>query len=156
VPTPEWGRGGQLSGIDSTSAKSAVSSGGTPRQLWSAGWYRPGQGPSRTLVERAPSRTEGAVVGSTNVADATVSWFGPESGSTETDTFGDYEVGGLTAGTYTFIATNPGCTPDSAMVTVFAGQTLQRDFHITCSQAGRAARAHAARRPAGRRALARP
>ena len=42
-------------------------------------------------------------------SDATISWFGPENGSsTETDPFGDYEVGGLLAGTYTFTATYAG------------------------------------------------
>jgi carboxypeptidase family protein len=142
VPTPEWGRGGRLAGIDSVS-KIMPSSGTDPaRELWTAGNYRPGQGPNRTLIQRAPSPTQGAVVGSTNVADATVSWFGPENGSVETDDAGDYQVGGLTAGTYTFTATNPGCTPASAMVTVRAGLSLRQDFQIGCARAGRARAAH--------------
>jgi hypothetical protein len=118
-------------------------------ELWTAGNYRPGQGPSRTLTERAPSPREGAVVGSTNVSGATVAWFGPETGSVSTDVFGDYEIGGLTAGTYTFTATYPTCGPDSATVIVLAGQTLDRDFHISCG--GRAGRARAAPRQSGRR-----
>jgi hypothetical protein len=148
VATPEWGRGGRLAGIDSVAKLSPSSQGFRTRELWAAGNYLPGQGPSRTLIQRAPSPTQGAVVGSTNVSDATVSWFGPETGSVETDVFGDYEVGGLTAGTYTFTATYPTCGPDSATVTVLAGQTLDRDFHINC---GRAGRARAAARPTGRR-----
>jgi hypothetical protein len=146
VATPEWGRGGRLAGIDSV-LRQSPSLTGAKRELWSAGNYRPGQGPSRTLIQRAPSGTQGAVVGSTNVSFATVSWFGPETGSVETDSYGGYEVGGLTAGTYTFTATNPGCAPDSASVTVLAGQTLQRDFHIGCD---RAARARGPGRPRGR------
>ena len=142
VPTPEWGRGGRLAGVDSVRKLSLGSSstptGGSARELWAAGNYRPGQGPSRTLVERAPSPSQGAVVGSTHVAGATVSWFGPETGSVETDVFGDYQIGGLTAGTYTFTATYANCTPDSGSVTVLRGQTLRRDFHIGCDRAGRA------------------
>lgn len=148
IATPEWGRGGRLAGIDSVAKLSPSSQGFRTRELWAAGNYLPGQGPSRSLIQRAPSPTQGAVVGSTNVSDATVSWFGPETGSVETDVFGDYEVGGLTAGTYTFTATYPTCGPDSATVTVLAGQTLDRDFHINC---GRAGRAHARARPTGRR-----
>jgi len=150
IATPEWGRGGRLAGIDAV-MKLTVSSRGTKQQeLWTAGSYRPGQGPSRTLTQRAPSPSQGAVVGSTNVSGATVAWFGPESGTVSTDTGGDYEVGGLTAGTYTFTATYPTCGPDSATVTVLAGQTIRRDFHISCG--GRAGPKRAAHRPAGRRA----
>ena len=50
----------------------------------------------------------------------------------ETDPFGDYEVGGLTAGKYTFTATNPGCQPATAKVTVIAGTTIEKDFVIPC------------------------
>jgi hypothetical protein len=159
VPTPEWGRGGQLGGIDSATNELTASALGSPRELFAAGYHFPTYaGPSRTLIERAPSPTQGAVFGHTNVSYATVSWFGPESGSVTTDPFGDYEVGGLTAGTYTFIATNPGCTPASASVTVLAGKTLQQNFQIGCSRAaarrsGRAARLRSLR--AARRASAR-
>lgn len=140
VPTPEARRGGRLSGLDSiVDAKRATPSSPlpSPRELWAAGNFYPGTQGSRTLIERAPSGREGAVVGHTNVSYATVSWFGPETGSTETDPFGDYDVGGLLAGTYTFIATNPGCAPDSATVTVVAGRTLRQDFQIGCPRSAR-------------------
>ena len=154
VPTPEWGRGGRLAGIDSVLIPVPRPGSLTAtREVWSAGNYRPGQGPSRTLIQRAPSPTQGAVVGSTNVSGATVSWFGPETGSVGTDDLGDYQVGGLTAGTYTFTATNTGCTPAVATVTVTAGLTQRQDFQIGCSRhraPGAATRA-TARRP-GRRA----
>jgi hypothetical protein len=87
---------------------------------------------SSTLIEHAPSATSGAVVGGSNVSDAVVSWFGPENGSVETDQFGDYQAGGLTAGSYLFTASYGGCQPDSARVTVPAGQTIGQDFHLTC------------------------
>ena len=101
-------------------------------ELWAAGNYYPADTGSRTLIENAPSSREGAVVGSTNVAGATISWFGPEDDSTETNSLGDYQAGGLRAGSYRFIATYPGCTPDSARVTVVAGQTAEQDFHLSC------------------------
>jgi hypothetical protein len=118
VPTPEANRAGQLAGIGSAA----------PDDLWAAGDYQAG-----TLIEHAPSSTQGAVFGHTNVSYATVSWFGPENGSTQTDPFGDYQIGGLQAGTYTFTATEPGCGPDSRTVTVIAGETRQEDFHINCT-----------------------
>jgi len=123
VPTPEARDGGQLAGVDSAA----------PDDLWAAGnHYELG-----TLVEHAPSSTQGATVGQTNVSGATVSWFGPENGSTETNDYGDYEIGGLQAGTYFFTATYSGCGPDSRTVTVVAGQTIEEDFHIDCgSRAG--------------------
>ena len=148
IATPEWGRGGRLAGMDSVVKIAPSARTAKQRELWAAGSYRPGQGPSRTLIQRAPSPSQGAVVGGTNVSGATVAWFGPETGSVETDVGGDYEVGGLTAGTYTFTATYPTCGPDSATVTVLAGQTIDRDFHISC---GRAGRARATARPTGRR-----
>lgn len=117
VATPEARRGGRLSGVDSAA----------PNDLWASGYTQFGN-----IIEHAPSSTQGAVVGDTNVAQATISWFGPENGSTETNVYGEYEIGGLDAGSYTFTATNPGCTPDSETVVVVAGQTLQRDFHINC------------------------
>jgi Carboxypeptidase regulatory-like domain len=150
VPTPEWGRGGQLAGIDRVRTPVLSNRAAAPRgggALWAAGYLNPGGQGARTLVERAPSPTQGAVVGSTNVAYATVSWFGPENGSTETDPYGGYQVGGLQAGTYTFIATEPGCQPDSRSVTVVAGQTIVEDFQIGCNRSKRRPR-HRALGPA--------
>jgi hypothetical protein len=84
------------------------------------------------LVEHAPSAASGAVVGGTNAGHATVTWFGPETGSVETDQLGDYQVGGLDAGSYTFIVTLSGCQPDSAKIEVPAGQTIEQSFHLQC------------------------
>jgi hypothetical protein len=66
------------------------------------------------------------------VSGATISWFGRENGSVEADSFGDYQVGGLTAGSYRFTATFAGCQPDIAQVQVVAGTTILQDFHLTC------------------------
>jgi hypothetical protein len=135
VPTPEWGRGGRLAGMDvavNDKAASPIKAG----TLWAAGHYFPGYVGFRTLIQRAPSPTQGAVVGHSNVGQSTVSWFGPENGSTSTDPSGAYQVGGLQAGTYTFIATEPGCTPDSRSVTVVAGVTKIQDFQVGCNRPG--------------------
>jgi hypothetical protein len=122
VPTPEADHDGQLAGVDSSA----------PDDLWAAG-----NSQFRTLVEHAPSTTQGAVVGETHVSGATVSWFGPENGSTGTDVYGSYQIGGLQAGSYFFTATYAGCGPDSRTVTVVPGQTIEEDFHINCgSRAG--------------------
>jgi hypothetical protein len=134
VPTPEWGRGGRLAGMDIARNEKAagLAKGGA---LWAAGHYSPGNVGNRTLIQRAPSTTQGAVVGHSNVGFSTISWFGPESGSTEADGTGAYEIGGLQAGTYTFVATEPSCTPDSRSVTVVAGMTKIQDFQIGCNRA---------------------
>jgi hypothetical protein len=125
VPTPAAGQGGRLGGVDSAA----------PDDLWAAGYTFSGN-----VIEHAPSATQGAVVGATNVSFSTVSWFGPVNGSTQADAFGAYEAGGLPAGTYTFTATEPGCSPDARGVTVQAGATLTENFHISCGPGpGRAA-----------------
>jgi hypothetical protein len=121
VPTPKWGQGGYLGGVDSAAGD----------DLWSVGYTFS----SGNVIERAPSASQGAVVGGTNVSFATVSWFGQVNGSAQTDVFGAYEAPGLPAGTYTFTATEPGCEPDSRSVTVQAGNTLTEDFHINCGRA---------------------
>jgi Carboxypeptidase regulatory-like domain len=121
VPQPSPSIPGRLFAVDASSASN----------WWAVGW-RLDSGMARTLVERAPSPNSGAVVGETGVAFATVSWFGPESSSVETDPSGQYQAGGLTAGTYTFTATNAGCTPASTQVTVPAGTTISVALPISC------------------------
>ena len=117
VPSPTPGDSGSLADVEAESAD----------HLWAAGTAQ-----ERTLILEAPSRFEGTVVGDTDVAGATVSWFGPENGSTETDVGGEYAIAGLTAGSYQLIATYPGCEPASAQVEVIAGETVVQDLHLTC------------------------
>lgn len=52
-----------------------------------------------------------------------VSWFGPETGSTQSDQFGRFLVGGLTAGRYEFIASVQGCAPARRQIDVVSGVT---------------------------------
>ncbi len=117
VPSPSLGDSGSLADVEAESAD----------HLWAVGTSL-----GQTLVLEAPSRFEGTVVGDTNVSFMTVSWFGPESGSTETNFLGEYAAAGLTAGTYQFIATEPGCSPDSAEVVVVAGETVTQDLMVDC------------------------
>lgn len=117
VPSPSPDGSGTLADVEAQSAD----------HLWAVGTSL-----GRTVVLEAPSRFEGTVVGDTNVAFATVSWFGPESGSTETNAFGEYSAPGLTAGTYQLIATNPGCSPGVAEVVVTAGETVTQNLMIDC------------------------
>jgi hypothetical protein len=121
VPTPSPGAG-RLEEIEASGSA----------DLWAVGWFADRDFRQRTLVEQAPSRTQGNVTGHTNVSGALITWFGPESGSTETNDLGDYAVAGLPAGTYDFIASADGCLPDSAEVTVVAGEMTVQDFHIEC------------------------
>jgi hypothetical protein len=100
-------------------------------EIWAAGSRLAG-GKDQTFAERAPSPVSGAVVGPTGVSGATVSWFGPETGSVETDVFGNYTVGGLKTGRYTFIASESGCTPATKKLTVPAGTTISVPLDISC------------------------
>lgn len=124
VPSPDPGNGGQLNTIDGLGAD----------ELWAAGRLFDDDFDQRTLVVQAPSTTQGQVVGDTNFSDAIVSWFGPVTGSTEADVFGNYDIPGLPAGDYLLTATSPfgGCDPDSAQVSVIAGQTVTQNFRIDC------------------------
>ena len=45
---------------------------------------------------------------------------------------GDYQVGGLTAGTYRFVVTYAGCDPATERVTVVAGTTIVVNFQLSC------------------------
>jgi len=117
VPSPTPGGTGSLADVEAESAE----------HLWAVGAAQ-----AKTMVLEAPSRFDGTVTGHTNVVGATVSWFGPESGSTETDIFGDYAVAGLPEGTYQLIATYPGCTPAQAEATIVAGQTVHQDLTLGC------------------------
>ncbi len=117
VPSPTPGESGQLADLTASG----------PGHLWAAGTAL-----DKTLILEAPSATEGAVVGDTNVASAVVSWFGPETGSTETNAVGEYAAPGLLAGNYFFTVSNPGCTPASGNVTVRAGVTVTRNFALSC------------------------
>jgi hypothetical protein len=87
----------------------------------------------RSLVEDAPSETQGAVVGATHFSGAVVSWFGPDTGSTTADAFGSYAAAGLPAGSYTFVATAGGCDPDVATVEVIAVTTVRKHFQLNCA-----------------------
>jgi hypothetical protein len=115
VPSPTPGDSGRLADLTAV---------GTDH-LWAAGTAQ-----DKTLILEAPSATMGTVVGDTNVAFALVSWFGPESDSTQTNGFGEYAAPGLVAGDYFFTVTNQGCTPASGNVTVVAGVTTEANFTL--------------------------
>ena len=119
IPSPDRGYGGTLQAIEPA---------GT--DLWAAGsWYG---SPGGTFVLQAPSKTQGTVVGDTDISYAVVSWFGRVNGSTETDPLGRYDAPGLPAGTYQFVASYGGCQPDTAQVEVVAGTTVVQDLHPKC------------------------
>ncbi len=122
VPSPDPENGGAVNGID-------VDSDGV---LWGAGSFYNDDYDLRTLILQAPSTTQGSVVGDTNVAFATVTWIGAVTGTTTTDSFGEYGVAGLPAGSYTFIVSIAGCEPAIAQVNVIAGTTVTRNFSMNC------------------------
>jgi hypothetical protein len=122
APTPDLGGIGSLAGVSASSSAS----------LWAVGQeLDPSNGTNRTLALQAPSARSGAVDGMSN-GHASVSWFGPETGSVEADQFGSFGAGGLTAGRYTFFAAQQGCKPTSRQVDVLAGTTIALTLLPTC------------------------
>jgi hypothetical protein len=123
VARPIVGLADELTDIDATSASN----------LWAAGYfYDEDSALTRTLAERAPSLDQGGVTGGTGYSGALVTWTGQVSGTVETDTAGVYEVAGLPAGTYTFLASAPFCDPAVATVTVVAGATVTQELRVSC------------------------
>lgn len=99
-------------------------------ELWAGGR---GRDATRSIVQRAPSPTQGAVIGTSNVGHASLVWTGPESGSLETDPTGDFQIGGLRAGRYQLTLALEGCVPASKPVDVVAGKTRDVDITLDCS-----------------------
>ena len=124
VPSPQPVGGGSLQAVEAVSTTN----------LWAVGssYGSPSGSGVDTLIEQAPSATQGTLTGATGVSGATVSWIGSVTGSTVTDTSGSYAAAGLPAGTYTVIATNPGCTPASATVQISAGTSVTQNFKLGC------------------------
>ena len=125
VPSPDVGGIGSLAGVSAAG----------PKSLWAAGKRLvPGANgllEDRTLALHAPSDRSGAVAGN-SAGHTAISWFGPETGSTESDQFGRFLVGGLTAGRYDFIASLQGCTPARRQVNVPAGTTIELSLIPRC------------------------
>ncbi len=120
VPSPRTGQGGVLQAIEAV----------TQTNLWAVGSVYGTAG--GTLVEQAPSRTQGTLSGMVNVSGATVSWFGPVTGSTTTDVYGNFAAAGLPAGAYTVVVAYGSCTPDTATLQVGAGTSVTHTFHLQC------------------------
>jgi len=118
VPSPTPADSGSLADVARESAD----------HLWAVGTADGGH----SFIEESPSRFDGTVTGDTGVAFATVSWFGSVTGSVQTDIGGGFAAAGLPAGSYLFTATEPGCTPAQAQVTVVAGTTVPQDLPIDC------------------------
>jgi hypothetical protein len=101
-------------------------------KLWTVGSFFTQDNELQTLVADAPSATQGAVVGDTQVSGAIVSWFGCVTASATADAYGNYAIAGLPAGSYTFVASADGCDPAIATVEIIAGTTIRQNFQINC------------------------
>lgn len=124
VPSPDPGRGGGYTAIDAAP--------GGP--LWSAGSFYDDRYRERTLTAQAPSPTKGQVIGTSNIGQGVVSWFGPVTGSTATEVTGEYNIPDLPSGSYLITLSDQfgGCTPSSVRVVVMAGQTTVQQLRLNC------------------------
>jgi hypothetical protein len=101
--------------------------------LWAGGSFFGPQNVDQTFIARAPSPDKGHVVGNTGVAGAVVSWFGPVSGSSTANSFGNFTAADLPAGNYVFVAAAGGCSPRIAMASVPPNTIVRRDLQVVCN-----------------------
>jgi hypothetical protein len=98
---------------------------------WAAGWGST-QGKITPAIINAPGIGQGGITVTTGAAAATVTWTGPVNGAGSTDQSGGFAVGGLPDGSYTVIASLPGCQPGIATAQVSAGFATAVSAHISC------------------------
>lgn len=98
---------------------------------WAAGWTATATTVKPAIIN-APGIGQGGITATTGAAGATVTWAGPVTGAGGTDQSGRFAVGGLPDGSYTVIASLPGCQPGVATATVTAGKATAVNAHITC------------------------
>jgi hypothetical protein len=99
--------------------------------LWAVGQTTL-QGKPQPAIINAPGIGQGGIIVSTGAANATVSWVGPVTGAGGTDVSGRFAVGGLPDGTYSVVASLPGCQPGTATAVVTAGVATAVNAHISC------------------------
>jgi hypothetical protein len=100
--------------------------------LWAVGWTDI-QGTLAPGIINAPGIGQGGIVVTAGAANATVSWTGPTSGTGTTDVSGQFATGGLPDGSYTVIASLPGCQPGVSIATVTAGIATPVNAQVRCS-----------------------
>jgi len=98
---------------------------------WAAGWTG-AQGKIVPATINAPGIGQGGIIVTTGASAATVTWTGPATGAGSTDPGGRFAVGGLPDGTYSVIASLPGCQPGTATAVVTAGAATAVNAHISC------------------------
>ncbi|HEV2373626.1 MAG TPA: carboxypeptidase-like regulatory domain-containing protein [Streptosporangiaceae bacterium] len=98
---------------------------------WAAGWTT-AQGKVTPAIINAPGIGQGGITVATGASAATLTWTGPATGAGTTDSSGHFAVGGLPDGSYTVIASLPGCQPGTATAQVTAGFATPVNAHITC------------------------
>ena len=90
------------------------------------------QGKVTPAIINAPGIGQGGITVTTGAAAATVTWTGPVNGAGGTDQSGRFAVGGLPDGSYTVIASLPGCQPGIATAQVSTGFATAVNAHISC------------------------
>jgi hypothetical protein len=98
---------------------------------WAVGWTA-AQEKVKPAIINAPGIGQGGIIVTTGAAAATVTWTGPATGAGGTDSSGRFAVGGLPDGSYTVIASLPGCQPGTATAEVAAGLATAVKASITC------------------------
>jgi len=98
---------------------------------WAVGWADV-QGTISPAIINAPGIGQGGIIVTTGASGATVTWTGPGNGTGSTDLSGQFATGGLADGTYTVIASLPGCQPGVGTATVTAGNATPVTARIIC------------------------
>jgi len=99
---------------------------------WAVGAISADDGATAPWLLNAPGIGQGGIRVTTGYGGATVSWFGPATGSGAADVSGLFDVGGLPEGKYTVVATGTGCTPGQTPVRVRAGRVSIVSALVQC------------------------
>ena len=122
VPTPDRENGIEIESITRAGD-----------DLWNAGRsFDESSDDYRGLVQRAPSPTQGAVIGTSNVGHATIAYTGPARGVVTSSPTGGFQIGGLPAGRYRFTLVHEGCDPLTKRVDITAGRTRSVQLTADC------------------------
>lgn len=100
-------------------------------QPWAVGALYGDGGPAPALVN-APGIGQGGIRVTTGFAQAAVTWIGPVTGSGTADSYGQFSVSGLPAGSYQVIASGNGCSPGLAQVDIAAGAVSAVTARVEC------------------------
>jgi len=95
-------------------------------------WWAVGALGLAPVLVAAPAIGQGGIRVTTNLGNATISWFGPVKGSGTADFLGHFDIGGLPVGRYRVEASGDNCAPRIAHARVPEGHVKAVTVDVSC------------------------